>query len=360
MTFFLILVSKARLSSSSIAHFNKYFLFLLGLMAVIMIFSLTMHSAYADHAPPEPIKSGSGVVERSLVLAFLIVLGLTMIAHWTITRIRLSSYPTLTPAAVAALQNSRWKFWNVIRADDWFPSLSLFQFLMWTLIILFVYLSITFIRSSVGAAAVVIDEQNLYILMGISVTSPVVAGAMSQIKYRSASAPGSPPSPLPAYSTMLQEGGKPSLTRFQMFAWTFVGILVFLIHFSTAIMENVGDVNHLNIPVVDNFLVVLMGISQTAYLGVKGVTPTQHKHRLFPEQGAAGTKISIFGDGLDFGPTTDTVWFGTTRVTGAAITNWKPTRIDLAVPAGLDAGTVYEVRVAHSGLLTYVGNFTAG
>lgn len=326
-------------------------------ITLIIMLSLTIISAYASHLPPRPIITAD--IVKSLLSALGVVLGLTVIAHWTITRIRISSNPAITPEAVTALQDSKWKFWNIIRAEDWYPSLSLFQFLVWTLVILFVYLTITFMRAFVGAAPVEMNDPNLLIVMGISVTSPIAAGAIGTVKYRTAAAGTNPPAPLPGYSTMLQEGGKPSLTRFQMFAWTFVGIIVFLVHFFSGIYSNLSDANHLNVPTIDGILVTLMGLSQAAYLGGKAVTPTAQKYRIFPGTALRGEQISIFGEGLNFGPTTDTVWFDTTPVARADILSWKPDRIDLRVPAGLIPAKVYEVKVAHSGNLTYVGTFTA-
>ena len=42
------------------------------------------------------------------------------------------------------------------------------------------------------------------------------------------------PPQLPPLSTMLEENEKPSLTRFQMFGWTWIGILIYIgILFST-------------------------------------------------------------------------------------------------------------------------------
>ncbi|MGI0014356.1 MAG: hypothetical protein ACREBU_13075 [Nitrososphaera sp.] len=183
-----------------------------------MIFLYFLAPVYADH-PPSPKPTNFANVVLSLTAAAATVTGLGAIAHWTITRIRESSSQGLSAQAAEALQKSKWKFWNIIRTEDWFPSLSLYQFLIWTVAILFVYLSIIFIRADAGAEPVQINDPNLLVLMGISVASPIAAGAMANIKYGLASvSTAKPPEPLPGYSTMLQEGGKPSLTRFQMFA----------------------------------------------------------------------------------------------------------------------------------------------
>ena len=99
---------------------------------------------------------------------------------------------------------------------------------------------------------------------------------------------------------MLEENEKPSLTRFQMFGWTWIGILIYIgILFSTVsttlmdtqvvkimcqeLQPNELGVCCINIvinhckslqflPDIDPTLVILMGLSQGGYLGGKIVT----------------------------------------------------------------------------------------
>ncbi|SHN80738.1 Glycosidase [Paenibacillus sp. ov031] len=74
-----------------------------------------------------------------------------------------------------------------------------------------------------------------------------------------------------------------------------------------------------------------------------------------PVMGKAGNTVTI--DGRGFGTTKGTVYFGTTAVTGSAITSWEDTQIKVTIPA-VAAGN-YAVKVAASGVNsnTY-NNFT--
>jgi hypothetical protein len=71
-----------------------------------------------------------------------------------------------------------WKFWNIIRGEDWYPSLSLFQFFLWTVVILFSFIFITFIRLEHDLLPSIsgLSSPSILALMGISVASPLVSG----------------------------------------------------------------------------------------------------------------------------------------------------------------------------------------
>jgi hypothetical protein len=64
-----------------------------------------------------------------------------------------------------------------------------------------------------------------------------------------------------------------------------------------------------------------------------------------PMLGKAGNTVTI--DGRGFGTTKGTVHFGTTAVTGAAITSWEDTQIKVKVPAATPGN--YAVKVTTAG-----------
>ena len=71
--------------------------------------------------------------------------------------------------------------------------------------------------------------------------------------------------------------------------------------------------------------------------------------------GKPGNVVTISGRG--FGSTKGTVYFGTTAVTGAAITSWEDTQIKVTIPA-VAAGN-YAVKVAANGVNSNAyNNFT--
>lgn len=203
-------------------------------------------------------------------------------------------------------------FTDIIRESDWYPSLSRFQFLIWTCIILFAFFAVYLIRLSNGVMEPMSSiPENLLVLMGISIISPVAGAALSS-KYTTDSPPSSKPTndemKKRGFYTMLEENGKPSLTRVQMFSWTWIAVAVYLILFFSSVNSVTSDyVLHksscddsynviknnstasvekkyrcmydLNVPNVDETFVVLMGLSQGAYLGGKFVSQSKSQNK---------------------------------------------------------------------------------
>ena len=189
-------------------------------------------------------------------------------------------------------------FFEMIKDKNYRPSLSLFQFFLWTLVISFGFLSIYFIRIIEGAYdSPILGELpvSILVLMGISTAVPVIRQRMTS---------NMPPivptlkkseqkSALQEFSSILQETGKPTLPRFQMFIWTFIGIIIYL----TILFSSVNDLTNtpidelenqckdnrydcLRFPDIDPSLIVLMGLSQGAYLGGEFYTHRQKDHKI--------------------------------------------------------------------------------
>ena len=131
---------------------------------------------------------------------------------------------------------------NIIRADYWFPSLSLFQFFAWTIVVAFSFFGFYLLRIMNGdySPPVVGVENfpvNLLLLMGISTTVPLLSIGYTRKEYE---IPKLRPDPLPPFSMMLQQKGKITLNRFQMFLWTLISIIIYLmIVFGTAAWLNI-------------------------------------------------------------------------------------------------------------------------
>jgi hypothetical protein len=166
-------------------------------------------------------------------------------------------------------------FSDLIKDEKKYPSLALFQFLVWTLIISFAYFGIYLTRLFGGELGLP-DEipDNILILMGISVSVPVLNKKISDKIYANVpnAGPARPFGPQPRSSTllsMLQENGQLSLTRFQMFTWTWIGIIIYLFLLYFTVSTEMGNVEQLSLPNVDGTIVFLMGLSQAAYLGKK-------------------------------------------------------------------------------------------
>lgn len=167
-------------------------------------------------------------------------------------------------------------FSELIKDEKKYPSLALFQFLVWTIIITFAYFGIYLTRifgSELGLPPEI--PSNLLVLMGISVAVPILNKQISDKKYANVPpADAVPPASRPLPSTllsMLQENGQLSLTRFQMFAWTWIGIIIYLFLLYFTVNTEMGNVKQLSLPNIDGTIVFLMGLSQAAYLGKKMV-----------------------------------------------------------------------------------------
>lgn len=167
--------------------------------------------------------------------------------------------------AHALVRTDGGNFLNIIRADYWVPSLSLFQFLVWTVVISFSYVWITTIRFFSGDLTFATEiPSNLYLLLGISVAVPLISIGYTKSTYKPET-PAKPPEKLPPFGMMLKHKGKIALNRFQMFLWTIVSVFLYL---SVVVGTVYGvDAAALSLPDIDPTLLYLMGLSQTGYLG---------------------------------------------------------------------------------------------
>jgi hypothetical protein len=271
----------------------------------------------------------------ALVISFAFVAAVIGIAHTIIRRFRHEA-----------------RLRDIIRDDNWYPSLSLFQFVIWTSIIAFLYFGVYLTRIFGGYIGFPpTPPSNLLTLMGISVAVPVVSNGVSTFKY-GATGKDTTLSPQEIIknhplSTMLEENNKPSLSRFQMFIWTWIGITIYLAIFFVMITKpgTLQAVENLHLPDIDPTLVLLMGLSQGAYVGGKLVaSQSMEITKINPPKAKTGDTISVFGN--KFGDKADTVLFNDTKTEqrvkmlpqGTGIVFWSDTRIDVIVPKGLQTG----------------------
>jgi hypothetical protein len=174
------------------------------------------------NAPPE-YRAGLGFA-ISLGIVFLIFVIVYLVV---IKRVRRRQTKMIKP-----------KFWDIIRDDNWYPSLAIFQFLLWTGVVLFAYFGISLTRLFSGVGVFIDIPYTLILVMGISAAVPLVGAPVSDFKYAGTTPPGVLPTKelpsdeirrrLPGFKTMLMENDKLTLTRFQMFAWTWIGIIAYL------------------------------------------------------------------------------------------------------------------------------------
>jgi hypothetical protein len=257
--------------------------------------------------PPFPIPP-----EWRIPLAFGLSLGVVLLIFYI-------AYRIIRKTRKIGKKIIKTKFWDIVRDDNWYPSLAIFQFLMWTGIVLFAYFGIALTRFFSGIGPFTEIPINLLYVMGISAGVPVLGTAISRFQYAGTTPPNiqstkEVPSDqirknLPGYKTMLMENGKITLTRFQMFAWTWIGIIAYLGLLYLATTINLDDIEELSLPTLPTLFLSLMGISQATYLGAKSVKTRYfsinevrpQKVRLEKE----GNYITVLGS--NFG-TNGTVW----------------------------------------------------
>jgi hypothetical protein len=204
----------------------------------------------------------------SLVIVFLIFLAIFLIVR----TIRMRKN-----------EKRKLKFWDIIRDDNWYPSLAIFQFLLWTGIVLFAYTGTSITRLFSGFGVLMDIPANLILVMGISGAVTVVNGVVSDFKYAGTTPPKVEPTKqvpsdeirkkLPGFKTMLMENGKITLPRFQMFAWTWIGIITYLGILFWQVDVKLGSLEGLFLPELPFVFVSLMGISQVTYITAKSVKP---------------------------------------------------------------------------------------
>jgi hypothetical protein len=251
----------------------------------------------------------------------------------------------------------RANFWDIIRDGDYYPSLARFQFLIWTFIISFSFLSIYLVRilgGELGFPQQIPD--GVLQLMGISVVTPIIGNGLSSFKYDTTIS-NKRRDDIPPFTSMLLENDKPVLFRYQMFLWTFVGIGIYLFIFFSSVSTVVSDapkaeelkcdqlkqgeaeqkgctnlkqLSDLNLPDIDPSLVILMGLSQGAYLGGKLVARTPARiNRLVV--GTSDKSLIIMGENFGSG---GVILIGKDKVatTPNPEVKWSDNRIDLPLP----------------------------
>lgn len=266
------------------------------------------------------------------------------------------------------LHKTKGKFSDIIRGRDMDPSLSFFQFLVWTWVVIFSFVFIYSIKILAGdynlAGSYI--PYNLLVLMGISTAVPIVSTVISRAYYdrdlteeqkvedywatKNEEELNEERKKNPI-GNMLKENKKPTLGRYQFFAWTFIGVFLYLFSLCTYISSNdqPQEIRNISLPDVDITFVVLMGLSSTAFLGLKTVSNFMTIREVLPEIVKPGDDLQIFG--RNFGEVSDTVWIGNKAIKsseGPGKIIWSNERIDLKVPQDVEEGE-QDVRVVQKG-----------
>ena len=171
-------------------------------------------------------------------------------------------------------------FGGVILNEHGHPTLAKFQFLLWTLVIAFVFLAIQITRITVtdftADSEYLIQDipENLLIIIGISVAVPIISSKSMDEKQINKKYNVSP------FEMMFyNKQGNLDLAQLQMFLWTIIGIVIYLyiVFDQFTVLNNAND---LFLPDISPTLLILMGLSQGAYLGSKFTVNKTHDSKV--------------------------------------------------------------------------------
>ena len=230
-------------------------------------------------------------------------------------------------------------------------STSKFQFLVWTGVVVFVYVFLFATLDEKHRAILNNIPTNVLLVMGFSVTTAVAAKGITvsyvntgQIAKSASTQPGGDAS-LSGLVTQ-DDSNTPDLTKLQMLIWTAIATAVYMYH----VHQNLSGIANCSIgaspidglckfPDIDQSLMVLMGISQGAYLGNKLVAAgTPQVTGLTPSVGIPGTDIAISGQ--SFGPSQNG---GLILINGqdarVTATSWADSAVHFTIPQNRPDGT---------------------
>jgi hypothetical protein len=307
--------------------------------------------------PPTPIIDDIATRNAlSFTIAIIAVVVITLVSRRIIRKLQSPKYP-----------DHRSKFFDMIRGQDMVPSLSVFQFLLWTFVLMFAFIGVYFVRIFGGVSDPPQGPLPVYLLAitGISVTTPIISSLITSFRFsprtydyssqdtsQEAEEETPPPAKRPAFGEMLRLNEKPALSRFQMFAWTWISIGIYLSVLFSKIGATSTSVWNLSVPDIDPTLVVLMGLSQVAFLGLKttGSTGIQIS-KIYPLHAKPKQILSIFGK--NFGEDRQIVWIGTeiqiTSTDHEHLIFWSEDRIDIRIPHDIPSGRSYQIMVVKGG-----------
>ena len=222
--------------------------------------------------------------------------------------------------------------WKLVEGEDGRASTSKFQFWLWTAVAIFAYVGITVARVKQQTFEPIDTfPPGLLLAMGFSSATAVAAKGITS-SYVSSGKVAKPTAPdgQSLSDLITNDGGDPDLVKFQMLAWTFVALGIFLV----SVYEHVyGPKPGLkSLPDIDEALAVLMGIGHGTYVFNKlTFSSVPVVTGLSPSTGSGKPlAIKILGNGFGASTGGSTVTLDGTPVPSGA---WADSEITLNLPA---------------------------
>lgn len=263
-------------------------------------------------------------------------------------------------------------FYIVITKDYWLSKLvsgadgkassSKLQWTLWTIVVLYVFVTILFARIINGLwTPFDAVPQNVLLSMGLSATTMAAAKAITTDYVADGSVTKSdkkatksdeqagmqarrhPPGKKESFlDDLLKEGGNPDLSKVQMMAWTLIAVMMYLLTVIHIVQTNsVESTDVLNMPDIPPALMVLMGLGQGAYIGKKLVTKdTPRLSGLNPGSGKVGSKITLTGESFGDKQNGSLITVSGSPI-NAQVESWTDTKIEFKLPATKPNGNAW-------------------
>jgi len=199
-----------------------------------------------------------------------------------------------------------WKLLNPVdlfQGADNRPSSSKLQFFLWTVAVIACFSTVYF-RSLWGqydSKRLINLPVNLMLVMGFSITTAVGAKAItvSYLKKNSINKNQASDQDSDLGQVVKDDSGVTDLTKFQMLSWTFIGIGTFGVNVYRMLHNWPKPGADINLPDVDQALMVLMGFGNGTYLGKKLILNTSPTlTRAVTPSARGGSKVTLAGTNL--------------------------------------------------------------
>jgi len=229
---------------------------------------------------------------------------------------------------VVSVLVGNWNPFKLARGTDGPLSTSKFQWLLWLIAVLFVYVALLVIRFKLGNYGAINNiPVNVLIVLGFSTTTAVAAKGITVAQVQNNQVDKSQS----AGGLLLGDQGAPDIGKVQMIAFTFVAIGVFIAAF---VHQLASSPPMTTLPNIDTSLLVLMGISQGGYVGKKLVSVgSPVLYGLTPSDGKPETEVKLTGNMLGSSQDGSQLTLDKGVVPAAEITSWSDKSISFKIPA---------------------------
>ena len=175
---------------------------------------------------------------------------------------------------IGGLYGGAWNPMKLFEGSDGRPSSSKFQWLFWTVIVLFSYVVLYVTRARFGYDEGMAEiPTNVLYAMGLSAMTltaakGVTVGYVNSGRLTKTEATTAEDRSISRLLT--DDSGNPDLTKIQMMAWTLLTGAIYLSRVMQLTYANIHrDADLLQMPDIDKSLMLLMGLGQGTYLGKK-------------------------------------------------------------------------------------------